>query len=112
LVYESGQCSRAQFTALSADQQRELITKMPDLKITDLVNATSIQMKSKEPNATYVTEEKFIKGDASLKLQVLNNPSKYIVVQNADQVPHSQNERISSGEGVYRDKPIDNTSVK
>jgi hypothetical protein len=91
-IYKSKQCNRAQFLSMSEQQQRNLFQSIPDLKITDLVNAKPETLSKRKNDVHYLTVQKFNSAPVNNKIQILNNPGKYVVAQNYEDLPQGDTE--------------------
>ncbi len=78
--------TRADYINMTPQQQRDVLVNYVDYTITDLVNYSPSLAQSRD---TYIwlTDAQFHVAPISRKDQVLENPTKYIVVDNPNLIP-------------------------
>lgn len=81
------QITRAQFMAMEGSEQQVVLSNLDKYSISDLVNATPVDMTQRKANASYIAADNFTTMSKDQQWQVLKNPSANIVVQEASQIP-------------------------
>jgi cob(I)alamin adenosyltransferase len=94
-ILAAKQFTRAQFLALTEDEQRQVLVNMKDLTVTDLINATPAVLKVRQDNLFYIPAANFNTYDITRQTQILKNPSLYIMVKEASLIPKSEISRAS-----------------
>jgi hypothetical protein len=74
-IIQSKKCTRAQFLSLTQVEQKQLLPHIQDITVTDLVNATSADIKGK--NVDYMTVSDFKNADPEKQFYILSNPSSF-----------------------------------
>jgi|GEM_PF-5672296 len=75
------QMTRAEFLTLSQAGQKEVMTN--NVNIMDLVNATPEALKYRQDNIFYIPVSEFKGYELAKQIHILNNPSNYIVIEDA-----------------------------
>ena len=81
------QITRAQFMAMESSEQQVVLNNLDKYSISDLVNATPVDITQRKANASYIAAGNFATMSKDQQWQVLKNPSANIVVQEAAQIP-------------------------
>lgn len=84
------QISRADFSSMSTDNQKNVLSNIRGIEITDLVNATPADLAQRQEGKFYIPVSQLANADMTRIQQVLNNPSTYIVVKEASMIPKIQ----------------------
>ncbi|HKR03541.1 MAG TPA: hypothetical protein VJY62_02820 [Bacteroidia bacterium] len=84
-ILSAKQITRSEFVALSEAGQKQVM--LNNITVTDLVNATPENTRMHQDYMFYIPAADFSGLDISKKIHILNNPSNYIVVENASDIP-------------------------
>jgi hypothetical protein len=82
--------TRADFSTMSADNQKNVLTNIKGIEISDLVNATPADLNQRQDGKFYIPVSQLATSDMQRMQQILSNPSTYIVVKEASMIPKIQ----------------------
>ncbi len=97
-IKESGSISREQFVKLDAADQKFAL--LNSVKISDLVNATSEQMRTQQEGIFYIPASGFSSYSFEKQMHILNNPSTYLIgsgeIQAVSSAPAKKDAELNS----------------
>ncbi len=82
--------TREEFSFMTMDMQKVILTNSEYTTITDLVNATPSDLKYRQSQLFYVPLADFNNYPFYKKMQILNQPELYKIVKSSSQIPKMQ----------------------